>query len=63
VIVINGKSSMNLVVVQSYHQILDVTPKEQIAAVLSPEDLEKAARFYHKEDSDRFIAARILLWH
>jgi len=50
------------IVVQSYEEILTGLPPERISQILSPEDTHKASRFYHKEDQDRFIAARILLW-
>jgi len=54
---------MNVLFVQPYAQILENTSSEWVSTILSDEDLRKASRFYHKEDADRFIAARIFLWH
>lgn len=54
---------MNALIVQPYTQILEQTSAELVSQMLSSEDLQKASRFYHKQDADRFIAARILLWH
>lgn len=34
--------------------------KQSIESILCEKDLEKAERFIHKEDKERFLAARIL---
>jgi phosphopantetheinyl transferase len=54
---------VNRIVVQSYKEILTGISAERISHILSCDDIQKASRFYHKEDKDRFTAARILLWH
>lgn len=54
---------MNRIVVQSYKEILNGISAANISHILSSDDIQKASRFYHKEDKDRFTAARILLWH
>lgn len=54
---------MNALIVQPYSHILENTSSEWVSQILSAEDAQKASRFYHKEDADRFIAARVLLWH
>lgn len=44
----------------SVHTVL-ASRKQPIESVLCEKDLEKAGRFIHKEDKERFLAARILL--
>jgi phosphopantetheinyl transferase len=53
---------LNHIVVQPYEEIVAGMSPQRVSEILSIEDAQKAARFHRKEDYDRFVAARILLW-